>query len=75
MAADHAKRLTAAREKLVAERRKLGSEIATGKTAAQYQERFIALQNTIEAIDRAIKEERSDLSDVVAGMSDADRQL
>ena len=53
---DHAKQLAEAREKLIAERLKLASSIAEGKVSAYYQQSFITLQATIEAITRAIED-------------------
>jgi hypothetical protein len=61
MAEDHVKQLKAAREKLVAKRRELGSAIATGKTAAEFQQRFITLQAAIEAVDHALADEKPGL--------------
>ena len=53
---EHAKQLTAAREKLIAERLKLASSIAEGKVSAYYQQSFITLQEAIDAITRAIED-------------------
>jgi hypothetical protein len=61
MAEVYAEPLSAARERLLEERRGLAGELAKpyerGKTE-QLRERFIAVQATIDAIDRAIADER-----------------
>ena len=58
---EHLKKLTAARDRVVAERRQVADVLAleyksghTGET----RERFISIQSTIEAIDRAMADER-----------------
>jgi hypothetical protein len=63
----HVRTLTAARDKLVEERRALAGAIALGyrrrrtddSHANDMRETFIALQNLIEAIDRAIAHEKT----------------
>jgi hypothetical protein len=57
---EHLKKLTAARDRIVAERRQivdaLALEYKSGHTG-ETRERFISIQSTIEAIDRAIADE------------------
>ena len=63
----HVRTLTAARDKLVEERRALAGAIALGyrrrrtddSHANDMRETFIALQNLIEAIERAIAHEKT----------------
>src|ERR1700756_3330418 len=52
--------LAAAREKLVAERRKIVVSLAKAfdREADEWRQRFMNVQTTIEAIDRAITDER-----------------
>lgn len=58
---EHLKKLTAARDRVVTERRQivvaLALEYKSGHTG-ETRERFISIQSTIEAIDRAIADER-----------------
>jgi hypothetical protein len=60
MAQEHAKQLSAAREKLVAERRQLAETLAKPHERGQTDVRahFVAIQETIEAIDRALHDEQ-----------------
>jgi hypothetical protein len=60
MAQEHARQLTAAREKLVAERRQLAETLAKPHERGQADVRahFVAIQETIEAIDRALQDEQ-----------------
>jgi len=61
MPEEHVKQLVAARERLLADRRGLTEVLAKpyerGKTE-RWQERFVTVQATIEAIDRALQDER-----------------
>jgi hypothetical protein len=62
MAKEHAKQLSAARDRLVADRRDLATALAgpykRGHTE-NMRECFITVQATIEAIDRAVRDEQS----------------
>jgi hypothetical protein len=60
MAEEHAKQLSAAREKLVAERRQLAETLAKPHERGQTDVRanFVAVEETIEAIDRALQDEQ-----------------
>jgi hypothetical protein len=61
VAEDHVKQLSAARERLVADRRKLAEVLASpkeGRHADNMRDRFVAIQATIEAIDHAIQDEQ-----------------
>ena len=53
----HTKILASAREKLVEERRYVASALADGQVE-NMKDRFNAIQATIEAIDRALQDER-----------------
>jgi hypothetical protein len=58
---EHVKNLSAARERLIAERRALAGELAKPferlKTS-ESREKFIAIQHVIESIDRALADEK-----------------
>ena len=58
---EHQKKLTDARDRVVAERRQISDALAQEYKhghSVEMRERFISIQNTIEAIDRAIADER-----------------
>jgi len=58
---EHLKKLTDARDRVVAERRQIADALAREYKrghSVEMRERFISIQNTIEAIDRAIADER-----------------
>ncbi|MGA2312086.1 MAG: hypothetical protein ABSF87_06935 [Xanthobacteraceae bacterium] len=58
---EHLKKLTDARDRVVAERRQISDALAQEYKhghSVEMRERFISIQNTIEAIDRAIADER-----------------
>jgi hypothetical protein len=56
---EHIKTLLNARERLVAERRALAGTLAKEyERGHTLEEHFIAVQNTIDAIDRAIADEK-----------------
>jgi hypothetical protein len=58
---EHTKSLASAREKLVEERRHVASALAGDYQRGQVEnakDRFNAIQATIEAIDRALQDER-----------------
>ena len=57
---EHLKKLTDARDRVVAERRQIADALAREYKrghSVEMRERFISIQNTIEAIDRAIADE------------------
>ena len=57
---EHLKKLTDARDRVVAERRQIADASAREYKrghSVEMRERFISIQNTIEAIDRAIADE------------------
>jgi hypothetical protein len=61
MAEEHVKQLNAARERLVADRRNLAVALAEPYKkghSENMRDAFIAVQATIEAIDRALVDER-----------------
>jgi hypothetical protein len=66
-----------ARNGLLQERRQLANELTKpyqrGATES-LRERFMVVQSTIEAIDRAIDDERTGLSDVLASTSEEERR-
>ena len=58
---EHVKELTDARDRVVAERRQIANGLAQEYKhghSVEMRERFISIQSTIEAIDRAIADER-----------------
>jgi hypothetical protein len=58
---EHVKNLSAARERLIIERRALASELAKPYErvlTSECREKFIAVQKTIEAIDLALADEK-----------------
>jgi len=58
---EHLKKLTDARDRVVAERSQISDALAQEYKhghSVEMRERFISIQNTIEAIDRAIADER-----------------
>jgi hypothetical protein len=59
MAQDHVRTLALAKDKLVENRRNLAAAIAKadGGNIGDMRDKFVSIQQTIEAIDRAIKEE------------------
>jgi len=63
MAEEHAKAVTAARAKLVAQRRDLVTDL--GKTAKRRTKgnfiKLIALQSAIDALDKAYQDEKADM--------------
>jgi hypothetical protein len=69
MAEEHAKQLAAVKEKLVAERRQLAETLAKPHERGQADVRasFVAVQATIEAIDRALQDEQPAGGLAVAG--------
>jgi hypothetical protein len=63
MAEDHAKAITAARAKLVEQRRDLVTDIgrtAKGRTKGNVS-KLIALQSAIDALDKAYEDEKEDM--------------
>jgi len=63
MAEEHAKAITAARSKLVEQRRNLVTDIgkaAKGKTKGNLI-KLIALQSAIDALDKAYEDEKADM--------------
>ena len=63
MAEEHAKAITAAREKLVAQRRNLVTDLgrtAKGRTKGNLI-KLIALQSAIDALDKAYEDEKADM--------------
>ena len=61
MAEDHVKTLTTARDQLLADRRSLAGKLAKGYVAGKTEEeigRFVVVQQGIDAIDRALRDER-----------------
>jgi hypothetical protein len=66
MAEDRVSVLQKARERLVEDRRKMAVELCkpyARNTTRPAMEKFVELQNTIEAIDRAIEDEGKSSSD------------
>jgi hypothetical protein len=61
MAEQYLEQLAAARESIVADRRALVAELATPYERGRHEQwrRIIEVQDTIDAIDRAITDERS----------------
>ena len=61
MAEQYVEQLAAARERIVADRRELADELAKPYERGRYEQwrRIIEVQATIDAIDRAITDERS----------------
>ena len=61
MAEQYIEQLAAARERMVADRRELADELAKPYERGRYEQwrRIIEVQATIDAIDRAITDERS----------------
>jgi len=59
MAQDYVRTLSLAKDKLVENRRNLAAAIARsdGGNIGDMRDKFVSIQQTIEAIDRAIKEE------------------
>ena len=58
---EHLKKLTDARDRVVAERSQISDALAQEYKhghSVEMRERFISIQSTIEAIDRAIADER-----------------
>ena len=82
MAEQYVEQLAAARERIVADRRELADELAKPYERGRYEQwrRIVEVQATIDAIDRAITDERSikdkgkpvSLVDLVALHSDYD---
>ena len=60
MAEQYVEQLAAARERVVADRRELADELAKPYERGRYEQwsRIIEVQATIDAIDRAVKDER-----------------
>jgi hypothetical protein len=59
---EHIKNLTAARDREVLHRREVAGALAQKYDRAHTEITFISIQNTIDAIDRAIADERLILS-------------
>jgi hypothetical protein len=61
LAGQYVEQLAAARERIVADRRELADELAKPYARGRYEQwrRIIEVQATIDAIDRAITDERS----------------
>ena len=61
MAEQYVEQLAAARERIVADRRELADELAKPYERGRYEQwrRIIEVQATVDAIDRAITDERS----------------
>ena len=64
---DHTANLRKARERLVEDRRQLAADLAKPFKRGDERKRelFTAIQSAIDAIDRAIEDERKGLSDVL----------
>ena len=60
MTSQHVQSLRAARESMVAVRRRLAGQIGSYMQPAEYASNFAAVQGGIEAIDRAIADEESE---------------
>ncbi len=73
---DHTANLRKARERLVEDRRQLAADLAKPFKRGDERKRelFTAIQSAIDAIDRAIEDERKGLSDVLANMSEEERR-
>jgi hypothetical protein len=70
MTEEHAKQLSAARERLVADRRGLAEALAKSyerSNTDSMRSSFVAVQAAIEAIDRAIKDEQPTKGPAIPG--------
>ena len=61
MAQDHVEALKRSRAKLLEQRRALAKRDGSSDRNEGYSERIVAIQNALDATDRAISDEQSDL--------------